>query len=188
LTTTYLPTGRTQTQTNNQALTEVVQGNSIALSLPQGLGTITNLAVQRSGSDLIVSWPQQDGTLLPLKFVPGTSGDYNDAVAALQQILTSNEEASASAAAASSSASTSASAAAQAQGALDTAARNQMSAYNDLASAVATLRKDVARPGIAGQELQTEPADLKTTQNDAAKVKAEAANAQPADPTVCSPW
>jgi hypothetical protein len=172
LTTTYLPPEATETQTENRALTGAIQGDSITLSLPSGGGT--NLAVQKSGANLVVSWPDTDGTLQPLKFVTGTSGDYNAAVAALHQRLTSNLQASASAAAD-----------AFAQGAVNSAATHQVQAYKDLTSAVTALQTDLASPGPASQELAAEAADLKVTQNAAAKVKSEAAKAQPGDPEVC---
>jgi hypothetical protein len=170
LTTTYLPPEATETQTENHALTGAIQGDSITLSLAGG----TNLAVQKSGADMVVSWPDTDGSLLPLKFLTGTSGDYNAAVAALKQTLASNLQASASA-----------SAVAGAQGAADSAAAGQVRAYDDLTSAVTTLQKDLASPGVAAQSLRTEAADLKTTRDAAAHGKSEATNAQPGDSTIC---
>ena len=91
----------------DDAFTGSISGSSATLTLPQGLGTITNLAVRLDGANLIVSWPQSDGTLAAVTFISATAGDYNRAVSALQIAA-----ASASAAQASSSA---AAAAAEAQ-------------------------------------------------------------------------
>jgi hypothetical protein len=151
--------------TRSDAFTGIINKDNVTLTFPQGLGSVTSVGAQLQGSDLVVSFPQPDGTLEPLTLHAGSATEYNEAVAALQAQAAGNVQASESNAAAaaqqSAAAAASASVAAQHQ-------QDQEYEQADLASLVndSKLSGDVAQ--LADDASQT-GTDLNTTRSDAAQ-------------------
>jgi hypothetical protein len=180
----YLQTADAQTvSTQNDAFSGVVSVDSVYLTFPQGFGTVTNLSVQIQGVNLVLSLPQQDGTLLPVTLSPGAATDYNQAVAALQSQAAGNVQSSQSQAAQASQAAANAAAQAAADQAVENAAASLSSDLSTLSGDVGGLNSAISD---AGGSLQQERADLTTTQQDAQHVESEASTASPGDSQVCA--
>lgn len=173
-----------QVSTENQAFSGVLNGDSVTLSLPQGLGSSTNLAVQIRGAQLVVSWPQQDGTLLPLALNPGAATAYNQAVADLQNTADARAATARSQAAQASASAVQSAEHAAADAAVDHATSTLSDDLGSLTDAATGVTSAIQ--STTSSTLNQMQADLATTQKAAAAVESEAKQAGPGDATVCS--
>lgn len=79
------PSDPTNVKTLNASFTGTTDGTSITLTFQEGLGFATSMSGSYSGSDIDLSIPQPDGTLVTATFSPSDTDTYNSAVHALQQ-------------------------------------------------------------------------------------------------------
>lgn len=79
------PSDPTKVSSVNASFTGATDGNSITLTFQEGLGFATSMSGSYSGSDINLSIPQTDGTLVTARFSPSNTDTYNSAVQALQQ-------------------------------------------------------------------------------------------------------
>ena len=75
-----------QVQTFSAALSGQISGSLLTVDVNSGnvLNGSSALTGSIEGSDILLSIPEGNGTLYPVRFVPGTVVEYNQAVAALQ--------------------------------------------------------------------------------------------------------
>ena len=73
-----------QVSTQSQAFTGTVSGNSVTLSLNQGLGSVSNLTGTLDGQQLDLNYPGQDGQVITIETAPGGPSDFNSDLANLQ--------------------------------------------------------------------------------------------------------
>ncbi len=68
----------------NLSVSGVRRDDALSLTLNAGLGVTQTWTGKLTGSGLALQIPQQDGSLMPVTLRPGTSANYNDAVARLR--------------------------------------------------------------------------------------------------------
>jgi hypothetical protein len=146
------------------AFSGVINGASITLTIPAGLGFQTSVSGEWQGSTITLSVPQQDGTLASVDFTPADTSKYNAAVDALQgqAQAAQQQQAEASASAA--------------------AAEQQQAADNALSSLAQTVSRDIAQLqsiGLDGDltaaqhDLANEQKDVGAMRSDEQKTAAE---------------
>jgi hypothetical protein len=172
----YLNTDGLSVKSEHSSFGGVINGPNITLNFPQGFGTSNNISGTIGSSALTLVFPDPTtATLLTVVLHPGSTNDFNAAVAALQATATTNAEqaaqAQAQAAEAQAQAQATAQAQAQLQGAIDAAA-------NDVAQLNQLTQRGMDFSSF-NSDLATAKSDLATTQRDAAK----AINEVTTDPT-----
>jgi hypothetical protein len=73
-----------QVSSQSEAFTGTVSGNSVTLSLNQGLGSVTNLTSTLDGQQLELNYPGEDGGLITIEMAPGGPSGFNSDLANLQ--------------------------------------------------------------------------------------------------------
>lgn len=164
------------------AFTGTIAGGGFTLAFPQGFGTVTNVAGQLRGRDLVISFPQ-NGALVPLTLTPGTATAYNADVAQLQGVAASNGAAQAQASQAAASASAQATVKRELDQQTENAAQALAAAVTQLDSDASTLAND---KGNLNQDTSMASADLATTQHDAQVAEQEAKQEGSNDGQACS--
>jgi len=66
-----------QVSSQSQAFTGTISGNSVTLSLNQGLGSVTNLTGTLDGQELALNYPGQGGGVITIRMAPGGPSDFN---------------------------------------------------------------------------------------------------------------
>ncbi|WP_052207226.1 hypothetical protein [Sinomonas humi] len=155
----------TKTQNYNDSFTGTISGSSATLTFSGVLGATSNLSASLQGGNIIMSFPQSNGTIDTVTMTPGSVAQYNEDVSSLNGQAQANAQASASAAAAAAQASASAAAEEAFQQRVNS---EQQQASNDLAS---LQHDDDFTPGLKAMEgdLTQTAADLQRTRSDAAK-------------------
>jgi hypothetical protein len=73
-----------QVSSSSQAFTGTLSGNSVTLSLNQGLGSVSNLTGTLNGQQLDLNYPGQGGGIITIPMSPGGPSDFNSDLANLQ--------------------------------------------------------------------------------------------------------
>jgi len=73
-----------QVSSQSESFTGTISGDSVTLSLNQGLGSVTNLTGTLDGQQLDLNYPGQGGGLITIQMAPGGPPDFNADLASLQ--------------------------------------------------------------------------------------------------------
>ena len=73
-----------QVSSQSDAFTGTISGNSVTLSLNQGLGSVTDLTGTLDGQQLDLNYPGQDGAVITIQMAPGGPSDFNADLSNLQ--------------------------------------------------------------------------------------------------------
>lgn len=73
-----------QVSSQSEAFTGTISGNSVTLSLNQGLGSVTDLTGTLDGQQLDLNYPGQGGGVITIQMAPGGPPDFNADLSNLQ--------------------------------------------------------------------------------------------------------
>ena len=159
-----------QVSSQLEAFTGTISGNSITLSLNQGLGSVTNLTGTLDGQELALNYPGQGGGVITIRMAPGGPSDFNADLTSLrgQAGQAQNQAAQQEAA----------------QQQANSVASDSQAVSNDL-SALQSAEHDATGTGSVAGDLAQMRKDLGQTQTDLQHVLGEAGHTTDVD-TLCS--
>lgn len=91
--------GQTEIETTHASFTGTVDGSSVVLTFPLGLGFMTSLSGSLSAGSMTLNLPQDSGIIATVTLTPSSRAAYNRAVEAVRSQAATNSRARASAAA-----------------------------------------------------------------------------------------